>query len=95
MNVQTIQGDVPQRGASPDSRYRATCCECGKELSFRPSIAMQAGMNSGHLTCPKCHTFLHVEIAEGDRAATEKWTDYIEREKRGPAGILQVAHRSQ
>jgi hypothetical protein len=89
-------GPKPETSSHP---FKTICCVCKRELTFRPSLAMQCGMNSGHLTCPGCKTFLHIEIMEGDRANSEKWDDYLARENYGPSGLLQFAetrntHRS-
>lgn len=65
------------------NRLRSRCCACGHPLSLGRSIAMEFGVNSGHVTCPACHEFLHVEQLEGDEAATEKWDEYIDRQYGG------------
>jgi len=41
---------------------------------------MQMGINSGHVTCPKCKAFLHVEILEGDEASTELFDQWLARD---------------
>jgi hypothetical protein len=38
-------------------------------------------MNTGHCTCPKCQTFLHVEILEGDAAWTEPFRGVPEADR--------------
>ncbi len=58
---------------------RTRCCECGKKFYIRPSLSMQLGHNSGHCTCTKCKTFLHVELLEGDEAWTEEWDRWLKR----------------
>lgn len=61
-------------------RYPTACCKCGHEFQIGASIAMQLGMNSGHATCPKCKTFLHVELTEDETAAvTEEWESWLDR----------------
>lgn len=65
------------------------CCQCQHPMSIAASIAMLMGMNTGHVTCPKCHAFLHVEVLEGNEAWTELWNDYVERTGRGPSIIHQ------
>lgn len=46
------------------------------------SLSMKMGVNSGHCTCQKCNTFLHVEILEGDEAWTEPFDDYLARTRK-------------
>lgn len=60
-------------------KLRTRCCECQYPMLIGRSISMQMGMNSGHVTCPKCKEFLHVEQLEGDEVSTERWTDYSKR----------------
>lgn len=43
-------------------KYDFTCAKCGHPMQFAPSISMQMGINTGHATCSKCNTFLHLEI---------------------------------
>lgn len=62
-------------------RLRTRCSVCEAEFYIGASIAMQMGMNTGHCTCAKCKTFLHVEILEGDVAWTERHSDWLERAK--------------
>lgn len=67
------------------TRYLQTkCCACEHAFRIRPSISMQFGINSGHVTCPKCKEFLHVEQLEGNAAWTMRWNDFIAREFDGP-----------
>jgi hypothetical protein len=49
-------------------------------MSIGRSLAMRMGMNTGHVTCPKCESFLHVEQLEGDSASTERWERFVARE---------------
>lgn len=62
-----------------EGRLRSACSECGAEFYVGLSISMQMGMNSGHASCPKCSTFLHIEILEGDAAWTEPFEKYLKR----------------
>lgn len=62
-----------------EGRLRTHCSVCQHEFYIGLSIAMQMGMNTGHCTCPRCKTFLHVEILEGDAAWTEAWDKYLKR----------------
>lgn len=55
---------------------KTRCCKCGHHFQFHPSIAMLSGMNSGHLSCPQCSTFLHVEMLEGDVAWSQDFKEY-------------------
>ncbi len=65
-----------------ESRYPLECCVCGAALSVAPSISMQFGINTGHGTCLRCQTFLHLEIAEGGGfMVSEPWDDYAAREQ--------------
>lgn len=65
-----------------DGRLRTRCSECQHEFYCGLSIAMRCGLNTGHATCSKCKTFLHIEILEGDAAWTEPMAKYLERTKR-------------
>lgn len=67
------------------------CCACDHAFRIRPSLSMQMGINSGHVSCPKCKEFLHVEILEGNAAWTERWTDYVQRECHGAPIVAQHA----
>lgn len=78
-----------------DYPFKAECCGCKAILHFSLSPAMQLGLNTGHLTCPHCKTFMHVEIAEGDRAATEPWGEYVQRETYGVAQPMQLTDVSE
>lgn len=69
--------------------YRTRCCKCGHPFRIKPSLSMQHGINSGHVSCPKCKEFLHVELLEGDEAWTEAWQAYLSRTKYGPGMIEQ------
>lgn len=60
-------------------RLRTRCCACSHPMQIGMSLAMQMGHNSGHVTCPKCREFLHVERLEGDEAWTERWEDFLRR----------------
>jgi hypothetical protein len=62
-----------------EGRLRTRCAKCETEFYIGPSLAMKSGVNSGHCTCPKCQTFLHVEILEGDEAWTEPFDEYLAR----------------
>lgn len=64
-----------------EGRLRSACSECGAEFYVGLSLAMRIGMNTGHGTCPnpKCQTFLHIEILEGDAAWTEPFQAYLKR----------------
>ncbi len=62
-----------------DGRLRTQCSECKIEFYVGLSLAMQSGINSGHGSCPKCRTFLHIEILEGDSAWTEPFDNYLKR----------------
>jgi hypothetical protein len=90
-------GPKPETSSHP---FKTFCCVCKLEIRFRLSLAMQCGMNTGSITCPGCKTFLHVEIMEGDRGCTEKFSDYVARECYGPSPIVQMnevenTHRSK
>ena len=64
---------------SPSTGHLPThCCACGRKFSVRPSIAMLLGVNSGHVTCPGCGEFLHVEALECE-ASTERFSDWLQR----------------
>ncbi len=53
------------------------CPACGQRLAARLSWAMQGGLNSGHGTCTRCNTFLHLEVApEGGRMIAQRWSEY-------------------
>lgn len=54
-------------------KYDFKCSECGKELWFKPSLAMQFNLNSGHCSCPDCKTFLHLFINENNEGMSEEW----------------------
>ncbi len=69
---------------------RTRCCVCGCDIRFAPSISMQLGANTGHLTCPDCKAFLHVEVLEGNDAWSERWEDYIQREQYGVSFVQQA-----
>ena len=62
-----------------EGRLRTACSECQAEFYVGLSISMQMGMNTGHASCPKCNTFLHIEILEGDAAWTEPFDKYLKR----------------
>jgi hypothetical protein len=55
------------------------CCVCGHGFRIGPSIAMQLGGDGGHVHCPKCTAFLHVQLLEAGDVATERYDDWIER----------------
>lgn len=61
------------------AKLRTRCCKCDHPMTIGRSLSMQMGMNSGHVTCPQCKTFLHVEELEGDEAWTEEWDSYMKR----------------
>ena len=58
---------------------RTRCSECNHPFYIRPSLSMRCGLNSGHCNCPKCKTFLRVEILEGDEAWTEPYEAWTKR----------------
>lgn len=61
-------------------KYKFNYAACGAELTAKPSFSMQLGINSGHGTCLKCKSFLHLMIdsdLDGDKMASEKWDDFI------------------
>ena len=60
-------------------RIQTRCSVCQHPFSIRPSMAMRCGMNTGHVGCPKCDEFLHVELLEGNEAWTEPFADYLAR----------------
>jgi hypothetical protein len=60
-------------------RLRTRCGACQHEFYCGRSLSMQMGLNSGHCSCPKCNTFLHVECLEGDAAWTEPHSVWLER----------------
>jgi len=70
---------------TPRPLINTRCCKCSHEFQFHPSLSMQCGMNSGHLTCPKCNTFLHVEILEGDVAWSQDFKEYAAAARLGSA----------
>lgn len=53
-------------------RYNASCCKCGHEFSFAPSMAMQTGFNTGHGSCSDCKTFLRLTIDTSDNTGKSK-----------------------
>lgn len=64
----------------PGKRHPTICCECGHEFPIGASISMQMGSNSGHATCPKCDTFLHISLNEHQTAAiSEEWCAWLAR----------------
>jgi transcription elongation factor Elf1 len=65
-----------------EGRLRTRCAKCETEFYVGPSLSMKMGVNSGHCTCAKCQTFLHVEILEGDEAWTEPFDDYLARTRK-------------
>ena len=64
-----------------EGRLRTRCSECQAEFYVGLSLAMQCGLNSGHAPCPKCRTFLHIEILEGDAAWTEPFNAWLKRKE--------------
>lgn len=62
-----------------EGRLRTRCSECSKEFYIGASIAMLAGVNSGHGSCPACNTFLHFEALEGDVAWSENHSVWLSR----------------
>jgi hypothetical protein len=57
--------------------YDLTCPVCATTLGVRPGLSMHSGWNSGHGTCPRCRTFLHLEItADNERMDAIRWDDY-------------------
>ena len=61
-------------------KYDFTCANCGHEMQFKPSICMEWGINSGHATCSKCNTFLHMEIDnQSQKGISIVWDDYIKQ----------------
>lgn len=70
------------------SHLPTRCCVCQHSFSIRPSISMQMGINSGHVSCPACGEFLHVEALECE-AWNERWADYLQRETHGPSIVAQ------
>ena len=64
-----------------EGRLRTRCSECQHEFYCGLSLAMRCGMNTGHASCSKCNTFLHIEMLEGDAAWTEPMAKYLERTK--------------
>ena len=64
-------------------RYSCVCVQCGYEFEAARSLWMDMGLNSGHGSCPKCRTFLHLEIEgglDGERMVSELWELYLARE---------------
>lgn len=70
-DVQTAQRRLPDR-------LHTKCSECDTQLTISPSLSMQMGGDSGHVTCPNCKTFLHVQLGECE-TTTEKWSRLIAR----------------
>lgn len=79
-------------------RLRTRCCACDLEFYIGASISMRMGMNTGHCSCPKCETFLHVEILEGDMAWTERHSEWCKRARgeslKQTPEIAEVPHGS-
>lgn len=71
--------EFPQGLILKDS-YPFMCSECSHEMFLVPSIIMIMGLNSGHGTCSKCKTFLHLEInADNETAKSEPMNKYHKR----------------
>jgi hypothetical protein len=65
---------------SPPPGYLPTrCCSCQRAFHIRPSLMMRMGINTGHVTCPGCAEFLHVEVLECE-AWTERWNDWLAKQ---------------
>jgi len=65
-----------------EERYNFKCAKCGHEQSAAPSWGMQSGHNSGHGSCMKCKTFLHLEITPdifGKEMKSEIWDEFLKR----------------
>jgi RNase P subunit RPR2 len=62
-----------------EGRLRTKCAKCETPFYCGLSLSMRFGMNSGVANCPKCRTFLHIEILEGDAAWTEEFQTYLKR----------------
>lgn len=61
-------------------RYPVECSECGHEFYAAPSLSMHLGQNSGHGSCTKCKTFLHLEIdPSGDEMTSMPHVQYIQK----------------
>jgi transcription elongation factor Elf1 len=60
--------------------YPFTCPKCGAELNAAPSLSMKTGINSGHATCIRCSTSLHLQINEANDGMTAtKWADWLKK----------------
>lgn len=64
-------------------RYAIKCPECGGEFYACKSIAQEIGLSDcGHGSCPKCHTFLHLEYNPKENSMrAEIWEKFMERRK--------------
>ncbi len=64
--------------------YDFTCVVCGYEQCAKPSMMMDVfGINSGHGSCLRCRTFLHLEIEpDGEFMISQDWDEHLaEREE--------------
>jgi hypothetical protein len=64
--------------SAPAGYLPTRCCACQRGFHIRPSLSMQMGINSGHVTCPGCGAFLHVEALEGE-AWTQRWDEWLQK----------------
>lgn len=63
-------------------RYKGVCPVCGKENWICKSIAMEMGINSGHGSCLRCKTFLHIAFnPERQEMDLERFEDYKKTKK--------------
>jgi hypothetical protein len=80
MRTSNVEHRTSNVEVTTDNRLQTHCCFCRYPMRIGRSLSMQMGMNSGHVTCPKCESFLHVEQLEGNTASTELFDEYVKRQ---------------
>lgn len=63
-----------------------TCPVCSTSLFARKSWSMESGMGSGHGSCTRCDTFLHLQlVTEGgvERLEAQTWMSYRREQTKG------------
>lgn len=68
----------------PKGFVPTTCCRCGYEFFLKPPLMFELfGENTGHVGCPQCRLFCHVELVLDGQTPTsavlEDHTAWLER----------------
>lgn len=80
-NQQVTIERIPAEWETLLPSYPFLCPACRSELSATPSWLMQTGVNSGHITCPECLSFLHLQInASNTGMDVELWDGWFTKQ---------------